>query len=64
VQFKITGGGLSSAVTVTAAPYIYGWYAEWNTTSVPDGTYTLRSIATDTNGVTGASPAMKVTVAN
>jgi hypothetical protein len=64
LQFEITGGSLSNAVTVTAVPYLFGWLAEWNTTSVPDGTYTLESVATDTKGVTGASPGVTVTVNN
>jgi hypothetical protein len=64
LQFEITGGNLIRPVTVTAAPYIFGWIAQWNTTSVPDGTYTLHSIATDTNGITGASPGITVTVNN
>jgi hypothetical protein len=64
LQFVITGGNLGKPVTVTAAPYIFGWIAQWNTTNVPDGTYTLRSIATDTNGITGASPGITVTVNN
>jgi hypothetical protein len=64
LQFDITGGNLSGAVTVAAVPYIYGWFAEWNTTTVPDGTYTLESVATDTNGVTVTSPGITVTVDN
>jgi hypothetical protein len=64
LQFEITGGNLSNPVTVTAAPYIFGWIAQWNTTNVPDGTYTLQSVSTDTNGVTGASPGITVIVSN
>jgi hypothetical protein len=64
LQFEVTGGNLSNPVTVTAAPYIFGWIAQWNTTNVPDGTYTLQSVATDTKGVTGASPGITVIVNN
>jgi hypothetical protein len=41
-----------------------GWLAVWNTTSVPDGTYTLRSVASYAGGVTGVSSGITVTVAN
>ena len=64
VEFEITGAHLKNAVIGTAVSYLYGWFAEWNTTTVPDGTYTLRSVATDTDGVTGASPGITVTVNN
>jgi hypothetical protein len=64
LQFEIAGGSLSSPVIVTAAPYIFGWVAQWNTTNVPNGSYTLESVATDTDGVTGASPAITVIVNN
>jgi hypothetical protein len=64
LQYEITGGNLSNAVTVTAVAYIYGWLAQWNTTTVPNGTYTLESVATDANGATGASPGITVTVNN
>ena len=64
MEFEITGARLKNAVIGTAVSYLYGWFAEWNTTIVPDGTYTLRSVATDTDGVTGASPGITVTVSN
>jgi hypothetical protein len=64
LQFEIAGGNLSSPVIVTAAPYVFGWGAQWNTTNVPNGSYTLRSVATDANGVTGASPGITVIVNN
>jgi hypothetical protein len=64
LQFEITGGNLSNPVIVTASPYLFGWIAMWNTTTVPDGSYTLQSLATDTNGVTGASPGITVAVNN
>ena len=52
VQFEITGNGLSNQVVATAGPTLYGWIGEWNTTTVPDGTYTLESVATDAAGKT------------
>ena len=64
VQYALTGGTLSDAVIATATPTYYGWLAGWDTTTVPNGTYTLQSVATYSGGVTGTSPGVTVTVAN
>jgi hypothetical protein len=48
--------------TATATPY--GWIATWNTTTVPNGNYTLQSVATDAGGTTAMSPGITVTVSN
>jgi hypothetical protein len=55
---------IRAGVVGTATPTFYGWVAEWNTTGVPNGTYTLQSVATETGGTTATSPAITVTVAN
>jgi outer membrane protein assembly factor BamB len=47
VQFVASGGSLSNHVVGTATLTYYGWIAEWDTTTVPNGTYTLQSVATD-----------------
>lgn len=49
VVFRITGEGRT--LIERADPYLYGWFAEWNTRSVPNGTYSVRSVV---YGVTGA----------
>ena len=64
VEYHLTGGSLTNAVIARAAPTIYGWLAIWNTTSVPNGTYTLQSVATNAGGVGGTSPGITVTIAN
>ena len=64
VQYEITGGTLNDSVIATATPTIYGWIALWNTTAVANGTYTLQSVAAYSDGVTGTSPGVTVTVAN
>ena len=65
VTFRLTGGSLSNLLVATATkPTPYGWIAYWNTTTVPNGTYSLRSIATDGAGHSGASSPISVTVAN
>jgi hypothetical protein len=65
LKYKITGGSLTNSVFVTATPSVYGWVGLWDTTSVPDGSYTVRSVARYFNGVVGAtSPGITITVAN
>ena len=63
VRYQVTGGALSNAVIATATPTLYGWVAKWNTTTVPNGTYTLQSVATS-GGLTGTSPGTTITVNN
>jgi hypothetical protein len=36
----------------------------FDTTTVPNGTYTLQSVASYAGGVTGTSPGIAITVAN
>ena len=56
-----TGGSLE-AFDGTAT--IYGWTSTWNTTTVPNGTYILQSVASYGGEVTGASAGITVTVSN
>jgi hypothetical protein len=64
VAYELTGGNLKQAVVATATPTIYGWLAGWNSTFVPNGTYTLQSIATYPNGFSGPSAGVTFTVNN
>jgi alpha-tubulin suppressor-like RCC1 family protein len=64
VQFEVTGGSLSNQVVGTATATLYGWIALWNTTTVPDGTYTLQSLATEVGGTTATSPGITINVTN
>ena len=64
VKYELTGGTLTDQVVATATPTYYGWLGQWNTTTVPNGTYTLQSVAAYSGGVTGTSPGVTVTVAN
>jgi hypothetical protein len=69
VQFELNGGSLSDQVVGTATPTLYGWIAQWDTTTVPNGTYTLQSVATATQFplaslITVTSPGITVTVNN
>jgi hypothetical protein len=64
VQYELSGGGLNDSVIATATPTIYGWLAVWNTTTVPNGTYTLQSVASYSGGVSGASSGVSIVVKN
>jgi uncharacterized protein YjbI with pentapeptide repeats len=64
VVFEVSGGTLSDQVIATATPTIYGWLAQWNTTTVPNGIYTLQSVATDADNNTDTSTPISVTVNN
>lgn len=63
VEYEITGGALTDSVVATATPTIYGWLALWNTTTVPNGTYDLQSVAT-ANGVSLKSALATIIVTN
>ena len=64
VQFVITGGSYNKTVIGTATSTVYGYYFPWNTTTVPGGTYTVQSLATDAQGGTAYSGPVMVTVDN
>ena len=64
VKYEITGGSLTDSIVATATPTVYGWLALWNSQSIPDGTYTLQSVASYAGGVSGVSPGVTITVAN
>jgi uncharacterized protein YjbI with pentapeptide repeats len=64
VTFELTGGTLSNQVIASGTLALWGWYAEWNTTTVPNGTYTLQSVATEPGGSIVTSAPVTVTVSN
>jgi hypothetical protein len=66
VTFELSGGTLSDQLIATATPTYYGWLAKWNTTSVPNGTYTLQSVASYSRyfASSGTSASVTITVAN
>ena len=64
VQFLLTGGSYNKTVIGTATATVYGYIYQWNTTTVPSGTYTLQSLVTDNAGHTGYSTGITVTVDN
>ena len=64
VTFEVTGHSLHNA-DVGDAHFKHGlWYLYWNTASIPDGTYTVRSVAYNAAGDRSVSKAITVKVAN
>ena len=64
MQYQLTGGTLSDSVIATGTPTLYGWLADWNTETVPNGTYTLQSVASYPGAVIITSPGVSITVNN
>jgi hypothetical protein len=64
VTFHLTGGSLNNVVIATAVPTLVGWVATWDSTTVPNGTYKLRSQALDAAGTWALSSPVTVKVAN
>jgi hypothetical protein len=64
VDFRLTGGTLHSALIATGTPTTFGWLAGWSTTSVPNGTYKLQTVAFDAAGKSSESTSITITVAN
>jgi hypothetical protein len=63
VEFVLSGGSYSNQVIGTATPTYYGWLYGWNTTTVPNGAYTLRSEAFNSTG-SAFSSSVNITVNN
>jgi hypothetical protein len=66
VAFELSGGTINGEQLIaTATPTYYGWLAEWNTTSVPNGTYKMQSVASYSRYFSGGTSApVTITVAN
>jgi peptidoglycan/LPS O-acetylase OafA/YrhL len=64
VEFQVTGNGLLNADIGTAVYFRSLQGLRWNTTSVPNGTYTIRSVAYNSAGDTSASKGITVHVKN
>jgi hypothetical protein len=60
----VSGGTVSDQVVSRASRWIYGRLGQWNTTSVPKGTYTLQSVASYPKGVSDTSTGIMITVNN
>jgi lysophospholipase L1-like esterase len=63
-RFVLTGPGTRTRVVATGTPTVVGELAGFDTTTVPNGTYQLRSVVTDDAGVTAESAPVDVVVDN
>jgi hypothetical protein len=64
VLYQLSGEGLTNQVIATGTPTIFGWLATWDSTTVPNGAYTLQSVASYSGGGSGASLAITLHVNN
>jgi hypothetical protein len=64
VQFRATGGNLHDAVIGVGRQTLVGWVDHWNTRTVPNGSYTLRSVLVHRAGATTSSDPVNVVVMN
>jgi hypothetical protein len=62
VEFHLTGGAYNDTLIGLATPSRYGWFYNWDTTPVPNGAYTLNSVAFDPSGNVGRSAGVSLTV--
>ncbi len=64
VEFRVAGGLLSDMLLATATATPGGWVGQWDTTSLPDGTYAIESAAYDASGTVGYSVGQNINVHN
>jgi hypothetical protein len=65
VEFHLTGGSYNDTLIGVATMYPgYGYIYYWDTTAVPNGPYTLNSVAYDPAGNVGRSANVTITVKN
>ena len=64
VEFRLTGGSYNNALIGAATLTYYGWIYSWDTTTVPNGPYTLNSVAFDAAGNSTRSPNVNIAVGN
>jgi hypothetical protein len=64
VEFLLTGGSLHNAPIAAGTPTLIGWLASWDSRTVADGTYHLRTVAYGSDGRTSTSPPVEIEVAN
>jgi Bacterial Ig domain len=65
VHFVLDGGTVDDAtIGVVNTESIWGWAVTWNSTTVPNGTYTLQSVASALGDNNGASTTITITVNN
>jgi hypothetical protein len=64
VEFRLNGGTVQNRTIGTATLTYFGWISIWDTTTAPNGTYNLRSVAFDAAGNSQASAPRAIKIAN
>jgi hypothetical protein len=64
VEFRLSGNGANGNLIATSTQTAYGWIATWDSTSVPNGDYTISSTAIDSGGNRQTSGPRSVTIRN
>ena len=64
VDFEIRSSGGQQVKVLDGHQFLYGWLGIWSTTNLPNGSYTVQSIAKDIAGHSSASQAVPITVEN
>jgi outer membrane protein assembly factor BamB len=65
VEFHLTGGNYNDKLIALGTPFgSPQWIANWDTTTVPNGAYTITSVAYDPAGNVGRSSDAHITVRN
>jgi hypothetical protein len=64
VQYELTGGTLNHKVIAAGTPTTVGWLTRWDSTTVPNGVYTLQSVASYGGELSGTSVPITITVSN
>ncbi len=64
VRFEITGGALRDQVVIKGTRSVDGWVGRWQTNTVANGTYTLKSVASTVDHVSVESADITITVNN
>ena len=64
VRFEVNANGAAARTIATGFNISFGWLGGWNTSTVPNGRYTLRSIAGAPGGLSGESAPIEVEVDN
>jgi hypothetical protein len=62
VEFRLTGEGRT--IIARAGLFLYGWLGRWDTRSVPNGIYTVYSVAYGITGLVTTSTGVVVDVKN
>jgi hypothetical protein len=64
VDYVLSGPGLEGATFATGSQSIYGWLGGWNTSTVPNGRYTIEAKVSDSGGRKVVTPPVEVRVEN